>query len=136
MKGEHNMSDLNVHGVEGKLISDFLIIKETLERIGIANRKTKIITPSVYILHKQGNYFIIHFKELLALDGFKRKVNDTDICRRNAIISLLSNWGMVSIIDDGIYQPELEEQIFVLPYAEKHNYKINHKYKISRRRNG
>jgi len=130
------MSDLNGYGVEVKLISDFLVIKETLERIGIANRKTKVITPSVYILHKQGDYFIIHFKELLALDGFKRNINETDICRRNAIISLLSNWGMVSIIEDGIYQPELEEQIFVLPYSEKHIYKINHKYRISRRRNG
>lgn len=130
------MTDLKGYGVEVKLLSDFLVIKETLERIGIANRKTKIITPSVYILHKQGNYYIIHFKELLALDGFKRNINETDISRRNAIISLLANWGMVSIEEDGVYQEELEEQIFVLPYAEKNNYKINHKYRISRRRNG
>jgi hypothetical protein len=130
------MSELKGYGVEVKLVSDFLVIKETLERIGIANRKTQVITPSVYILHKQGTYYIIHFKELLALDGFKRDINETDICRRNAIISLLSNWGMVTIEEDAIYQPELEEQIFVLPYAEKHSYKINHKYRISRRRNG
>jgi hypothetical protein len=130
------MTDLKGYGVEVKLLSDFLVIKETLERIGIANRKTKIITPSVYILHKQGNYYIIHFKELLALDGFKRNINETDISRRNAIISLLANWDMVSIEEDGVYQEELEEQIFVLPYAEKINYKINHKYRISRRRNG
>jgi len=128
------MTDLKGYGVEVKLLSDFLVIKETLERIGIANRKTKIITPSVYILHKQGNYYIIHFKELLALDGFKRNINETDISRRNAIISLLANWGMVSIEEEGVYQEELEEQIFVLPYAEKTNYKINHKYRISRRR--
>lgn len=130
------MSDLNGYGVEVSLISDFLVIKETLERIGIANRKTKVITPSVYILHKQGDYFIIHFKELLALDGFKRNINETDICRRNAIISLLFNWGMIKIDEKGIYQKELLEQIFVLPYSEKANYKINHKYRISRRRNG
>jgi hypothetical protein len=130
------MTDLKGYGVEVKLLSDFLVIKETLERIGIANRKTKVITPSVYILHKQGNYYIIHFKELLALDGFKRNINETDISRRNAIISLLANWGMVSIEEDDVYQEELEEQIFVLPYAEKANYKINHKYRISRRRNG
>lgn len=130
------MTDLKGYGVEIKLIADFLVIKETLERIGIANRKTKIITPSVYILHKQGNYYIIHFKELLALDGFKRNINDTDISRRNAIISLLVNWDMVSIEEEGVYQTELEEQIFVLPYSEKVNYKINHKYRISRRRNG
>ena len=130
------MSELKGYGVEVKLVSDFLIIKETLERIGIANRKTHVITPSVYILHKQGTYYIIHFKELLALDGFKRDINETDISRRNAIISLLSNWGMISIVEDSIYQPELEEQIFVLPYAEKRMYKINHKYRISRRHNG
>ena len=130
------MTDLKGYGVEVKLLSDFLVIKETLERIGIANRKTKVITPSVYILHKQGNYYIIHFKELLALDGFKRNINETDISRRNAIISLLANWGMVSIEEDNVYQEELEEQIFVLPYAEKAEYKINHKYRISRKRNG
>ena len=128
--------DLKGHGVEVKLISDFLVIKETLERIGIANRKTKVITPSVYILHKQGIYYIIHFKELLALDGFKRDINETDISRRNAIISLLANWNMLSIEEEGIYQEELEEQIFVLPHAEKLEYKINHKYRISRRRHG
>lgn len=130
------MTELKGYGVEVKLVSDFLVIKETLERIGIANRKTKIITPSVYILHKQGSYYIIHFKELLALDGFKRNINETDISRRNAIISLLKNWGMITIEVDGVYQEELEEQIFVLPYAEKVNYKVNHKYRISRRRNG
>lgn len=128
--------DLKGYGVEVRLLSDFLVIKETLERIGIANRKTHVITPSVYILHKQGKYYIIHFKELLALDGFKRNINETDISRRNAIISLLSNWGMVEILEDGVYQEELEEQIFVLPYKEKHIYKINHKYRISRRRDG
>ncbi len=126
--------DLQGYGVEVKLETDFLVIKETLERIGIANRKTKVITPSVYILHKQGNYYIIHFKELLALDGFKRNISESDINRRNAIISLLFNWDMVDIVEDGIYQRELEEQIFVLPYSEKRDYKINHKYKISRKR--
>jgi hypothetical protein len=129
------MNDLKGYGVEVKLVSDFLVIKETLERIGIANRKTQVITPSVYILHKQGKYYIIHFKELLALDGFKHNINDTDISRRNAIISLLSNWGMVEILDDDIYQEDLAEQIFVLPFAEKRNYTINHKYRISRKRN-
>jgi hypothetical protein len=129
------MSDKK-YGIEVKLLSDFLVIKETLERVGIANRKTCVITPSVYILHKQGKYFIIHFKELLAMDGFKREINDTDICRRDAIASLLVNWDMIEIEEDGIYQTELEEQIFVLPYAEKKDYKINHKYRISRRRNG
>lgn len=130
------MNELKGYGIEVKLVSDFLVIKETLERIGIANRKTHVITPSVYILHKQGNYYIIHFKELLALDGFKRNINETDLCRRNAIISLLTNWGMITIEEEGIYQEILEEQIFVLPYSEKASYKINHKYRISRRRNG
>lgn len=129
------MNDLKGYGVEIKLLSDFLVVKETLERIGIANRKTRVITPSVYILHKQGKYYIIHFKELLALDGFKHNINETDVSRRDAIASLLSNWGMVEILDDGVYQEDLAEQIFVLPFAEKQNYTINHKYRISRKRN-
>lgn len=128
------MNDIKNYGVEVKLVSDFLVIKETLERIGIANRKTKVITPSVYILHKQGKYYIIHFKELLALDGFKENLNETDISRRNAIATLLENWNMIEIVDEGIYQDELKEQIFVLPYSEKEQYKINHKYRINRKK--
>jgi hypothetical protein len=122
------------YGVEIRLKADFLVIKETLERIGIANRETKVITPSCYILHKRGRYYVIHFKELLALDGFKRDISEGDLSRRDAIASLLQNWNMVSIIPDDVYQEELEEQIFVLPYSEKKSFTINHKYRMSRSR--
>ena len=125
---------MNDYGAEVRLVVDFLVIKETLERIGIANRETQVITPSCYILHKRGRYYIIHFKELLALDGFKRDISDGDLSRRDAIATLLQNWNMVEIIPDDVYQEELQEQIFVLPYQDKKNFKINHKYRMSRSR--
>ena len=120
-------------GVRVKLNVDFLVVKETLERIGICNKSTKIITPSVYILHRKGEYYIIHFKYLLALDGFKKEIDERDILRQNAIATLLQNWGMIEILDKDVYQSELKEQIFVLPYKDKEKYKINHKYKMSKR---
>lgn len=129
-------SDVVEFGVEVKLLKNFLVIKETLERIGIANRETKVITPSCYLLHKQGRYYLMHFKELLAMDGYKREIIEKDIERRNSIATLLKNWNMIDILIDGIYQgeDELKQQIFVLPYSEKVNYKINHKYRIKNKR--
>lgn len=120
-------------GVCVRLLVDFLVVKETLERIGICNKNTKVITPSAYILHRKGEYYIIHFKYLLALDGFKKDIDERDILRQNAIATLLHNWGMVEILDQDVYQEELKEQIFVLPYKDKRDYKINHKYKMSKR---
>ena len=121
------------NGILIKLKSDFLVVKETLERIGICNKNTKVITPSCYILHKQGNYYLIHFKFLLALDGFKKEVEERDILRQNAIATLLQNWGMIEIMDKDVYQETLMEKIFVLPFKDKVEYTINHKYKISKR---
>ena len=121
------------NGIRVKLNWDFLVVKETLERIGICNKNTKVITPSCYILHKQGNYYIIHFKYLLAMDGFKKDIEERDILRQNAIATLLQNWGMVEIMDKDVYQEELKEKIFVLPFKEKSEYVVNHKYKISKR---
>ena len=123
------------YGVPIKLKVDFLVVKETLERIGIANKQTKVITPSCYIFHKRGNYYLTHFKYLLAMDGFKKDIDERDILRQNAIASLLSNWGMVEILDENIYQNPLREKIFVLPYCEKQLYTVNHKYKIMKNRN-
>ena len=114
-----------------KLKSDFNIIKETLERIGICNQETKVITPSAYILHKRGKYYIIHFKCLLAMDGYKKEIDEKDILRQNAIATLLQNWGMVEICEEGIFQEPLKEKIFVLPYKVKASYRINHKYMMS-----
>lgn len=121
------------YGVRVRLRSDFLVVKETLERIGICNRDKRVITPSAYVLHKRGRYYIIHFKCLLAMDGFREDIADRDISRQNAIASLLHNWDMVEILDDGVHQDPLEEKIFVLPYRQKSDYKINHKYKMSSR---
>lgn len=117
-------------GVEVELIGDFLVVKETLERIGIANRKTKVIIPSCYILHKKGKYFIVHFKELLAMDSNKGELSEVDINRRNAIATLLHNWNLLEIISGSVYQETLNEQIFVLPFKEKSFYTINHKYRM------
>jgi len=122
---------MDTYGVHVKLKADFLVIIETLERIGIANQKTKVITPSAYILHKRGKYYIIHFKHLLAMDGFKKEIDEKDILRQNAIATLLQNWNMLEIQDEGVYQEPLKEKIFVLPYKEKYKYTINHKYKMS-----
>lgn len=118
------------YGVEIKLKSDFLVVKETLERIGVANRRKKIITPSCYIIYQDHKYYIVHFKELLANNGFKKAIDEQDISRRNAIATLLDNWGLVEMKDDDLYQITLKENIFVLPYAEKKDYTINHKYQL------
>lgn len=122
------------HGVQVELRTDFLVVKETLERIGICNKSTRVITPSAYILHKRGRYYVIHFKCLLAMDGFRREIEDRDLSRQGAIASLLQNWGMVRIVDGGVYQDPLREKIFVLPYKDKRHYRINHKYRMSAQR--
>lgn len=124
-----------IKGVKVKLLKDFLIIKETLERIGICNRRTKVITPSCYILHKRGHYYITHFKFLLAQDGYKEEISKTDVSRQNAIATLLHNWGMVEILEDGIHQEPLKEKIYVLSHSEKRDYFISHKYRIKRLNN-
>lgn len=123
------------YGIEVELTSDFLVIKETLERIGIANCRKKVITPSCYVFHHKNRYYIMHFKELLALYGYKEEIDETDIERRDAIATLLANWRMVVIKDhDEYYQKELKQKIFVLHFKDKKDYKINHKYQIRRRK--
>lgn len=119
------------YGILVELKKDFLVVKETLERIGICNKQKKVITPSCYILHKDGKYYIIHFKYLLAMDGFRKEIDEKDVLRQNAIATLLQNWGMINICDADVYQENLKEKIFVLPYCEKLNYKISHKYKMN-----
>lgn len=116
--------------IEIKLKRDFAVIRETLERIGIANRKTQILTPSCYVIFKDQKYFIAHFKELLS-NNDEIIIPQKDIDRQHAICSMLQNWESISIVDEKtIYQKELKEKIFVLPYSEKKNYKINHKVRI------
>lgn len=116
--------------IEIKLKRDYMVVKETLERIGIANRKTKVITPSCYIIFKDNKYYISHFKYLLS-DNTEKTIPQKDIDRQNAICTMLQNWNSISIVnEENVYQKELKEKIFVLTYDKKSEYKISHKVKI------
>ena len=114
---------------------DFLKVRETLTRIGVASRKEKKIYQSCHILHKQGKYYIVHFKELFALDGKKTNLSLNDIQRRNRIIQLLSDWGLISIVDkDAISDLAPLNQIKVLAFKEKNDWTLESKYNIGRKK--
>ena len=114
---------------------DFLKVRETLTRIGVASRKEKKIYQSCHILHKQGKYYIVHFKELFALDGKKTNLSLNDIQRRNRIIQLLSDWGLISIVDkDTISDLAPLNQIKVLAFKEKNDWTLESKYNIGRKK--
>lgn len=117
--------------IEVTLLKEFVLIKETLERIGIANIKRKVITPTCYLIFENGKYYISHFKLLLSKEKNNELISEKDINRQNAIISMLKNWNMIDIIDDSIYQEPLKEKIFVLSFKNKNDYKINHKFEES-----
>tara|TARA_Y100000034_G_C6909605_1_gene423586 strand:+ start:3957 stop:4325 length:369 start_codon:yes stop_codon:yes gene_type:complete len=113
---------------------DFLKIKETLTRIGIASKKNQTLYQSCHILHKQGRYYIIHFKELFALDGKTNNFNDEDKARRNTIANLLDEWELVEILSDNTDNPVAEiGSIKILPFAEKENWTLQAKYNIGKR---
>ena len=114
---------------------DFLKVRETLTRIGVASRKDKILYQSCHILHKQGKYYIVHFKELFALDGKQADLSDNDLERRNTIAKLLSDWGLVKIIDDTKFT-ELAplSQIKVIAHKDKHEWDLQTKYNIGKKR--
>ena len=108
---------------------DFLKVRETLSRIGVASRKERKLYQSCHILHKQGRYFIVHFKELFALDGKPTNISINDIERRNTIAGLLEDWGLVNII--GNSQPKAPlSQIKVLAFREKDDWLLETKYNI------
>ena len=116
---------------------DFLKVRETLTRIGVASRKEKKIYQSCHILHKQGKYYIVHFKELFALDGKKTNFSLNDLQRRNRIIQLLVDWGLVSIDDVSLAKiSDLAplNQIKVLSYKEKGEWTLESKYNIGRKK--
>ena len=114
---------------------DFLKVRETLTRIGVASRKERKIYQSCHILHKQGKYYIVHFKELFALDGKKTNLSLNDIQRRNRIIQLLSDWGLISIVDkDAISDLAPLNQIKVLAFKEKNDWTLESKYNIGRKK--
>ena len=110
---------------------DFLKVRETLTRIGVASRKEKKIYQSCHILHKQGRYYVVHFKELFALDGKHANLTQNDVQRRNRIAQLLSDWGLVRIVDvDKIIDIAPLNQIKVLSYKDKGDWILETKYNI------
>ena len=111
---------------------DFLKIRETLTRIGVASRKERKIFQSCHILHKQGRYFIVHFKELFALDGKKSNITSNDIERRNTISQLLSDWGLIELVGT-IEEKAPLSQIKVLPYKDKKDWILEPKYNIRKK---
>ena len=114
---------------------DFLKVRETLTRIGVASRKEKKIYQSCHILHKQGRYFIVHFKELFALDGKHANLTQNDVQRRNRIIQLLSDWGLVTVLNaDKITDIAPLNQIKVLAYKEKNEWILETKYNIGKKK--
>ena len=116
---------------------DFLKVRETLTRIGVASRKERKIYQSCHILHKQGRYYIVHFKELFALDGKKANISLNDIQRRNRIVQLLFDWGLVSISTDSkekIKDLAPLNQIKVLSFKEKGEWTLESKYNIGRKK--
>ncbi len=113
---------------------DFLKVRETLTRIGVASRKEKKLYQSCHILHKQGRYFIVHFKELFALDGKHANLTVNDVQRRNRIVRLLADWGLISIVDeDLVLEIAPLNQIKVLAYKDKSDWELATKYNIGRK---
>jgi hypothetical protein len=114
---------------------DFLKVRETLTRIGVASRKEKKIYQSCHILHKQGRYYIVHFKELFALDGKHANLTVNDVQRRNRIINLISDWGLVTIVKpDSITDVAPLNQIKVLSYKDKAEWILESKYNIGKKK--
>ena len=115
---------------------DFLKVRETLSRIGVASRKDKTLFQSCHILHKQGKYYIVHFKELFALDGKDTNLSENDIARRNTIANLLADWGLVDVVGTTKIEAAPLSQIKVISFKEKGNWKLETKYNIGKKKEG
>jgi hypothetical protein len=115
---------------------DFLKVRETLTRIGVASRKEQKLYQSCHILHKQGRYYIVHFKELFALDGKPSNFGEEDKGRRNTIAKLLVEWGLVTIVNPHVAEEPVAplSQIKILPHREKDDWELVAKYNIGRKR--
>ena len=136
----HEFFNINIEGyvpLEVTLIQpdDFLKVRETLSRIGVASSKDKVLYQSCHILHKQSRYFIVHFKELFALDGKQADLTDNDIERRNTIAKLLSDWDLVKIIDSELHVNIAPlSQIKILSFKDKDDWSLQSKYNIGKKR--
>ena len=115
---------------------DFLKVRETLTRIGVASRKEKKIYQSCHILHKQGRYYIVHFKELFALDGKDTNISENDIARRNTIANLLTDWGLVKVVSKSVVEAAPLSQIKVISFKEKNEWLLETKYNIGKKKEG
>ena len=113
---------------------DFLKVRETLSRIGVASRKDKTLFQSCHILHKQGKYYIVHFKELFALDGKDTNLSENDIARRNTISNLLADWGLVDVVGTSKTEAAPLSQIKVISFKEKGDWKLETKYNIGKKK--
>ena len=110
---------------------DFLKVRETLTRIGVASRSENKLYQSCHILHKQGKYYIVHFKELFLLDGKESNFSDNDMQRRNKITRLLSEWGLLTVVDEGkVEESSSISQIKIIPHREKNDWELIPKYSI------
>ena len=128
-----NWSQEKMLEVSLKEPDDFLKIRETLSRIGVASRKERKLYQSCHILHKQGRYYIVHFKELFALDGKETNLSENDIARRNTIANLLSDWGLVEVKGDSTPTAPLS-QIKIISFKEKDEWILETKYNIGKKR--
>ena len=115
---------------------DFLKVRETLSRIGVASRKNKTLFQPCHILHKQGKYYIVHFKELFALDGKDTNISENDIARRNTIANLLTDWGLVKVVKESDVEAAPLSQIKVISFKEKNEWSLETKYNIGKKKEG
>ena len=115
---------------------DFLKVRETLTRIGVSSRKEKVLYQSCHILHKQGKYYLVHFKEMFALDGKPSNLSENDIQRRNAIAKLLEEWGLVEIINSQIMIDNIApiHQIKIISYRDKDGWELVSKYNMGKKK--
>jgi hypothetical protein len=120
-----------------KAEDDFLKVRETLTRIGVSSKKENKLYQSCHILHKRGKFYIVHFKELFALDGLPTDIDDTDIGRRNTIANLLEEWGLVEVVDSKKASDPIVSlaQMKIIPHKDKSNWELVPKYHIGRKKN-
>ena len=129
-----NWSQADMLEVTIKQPDDFLKVRETLTRIGVASRKDKTLFQSCHILHKQGKYYITHFKELFALDGKNSTLTENDIQRRNTIALLLQDWNLIEVVNASLVENKAPlSQIKVLPFKEKSEWNMVAKYNIGKK---